>query len=91
MELWEKFRNSKGLAPEDIKPREVKPWDLLDSDRPKVSDGLAQHRLDICKSCPHYIGLTHQCKKCGCIMNLKVKLAEASCPVFKWEAQNEGN
>lgn len=45
---------------------------------------LASSRLDICKACPYYISLTHQCKKCGCVMNLKVKLEGAKCPIGKW-------
>lgn len=49
-----------------------------------ADDKLADQRLNICKECPFYISLTHQCKKCGCIMNLKTKLKDAKCPVGKW-------
>jgi hypothetical protein len=42
--------------------------------------------MSICNSCEHLIKFTKQCKKCGCLMHLKTKLAKASCPVGKWEA-----
>lgn len=41
-------------------------------------------RLDICKSCEHYISLTTQCKKCGCVMKLKTALPFSECPIGKW-------
>jgi hypothetical protein len=62
----------------------TKPWDLLNSNRPRTSDEEAYSRLDICKSCPEIIAITNQCKKCGCFMNLKVKLQDAVCPIGKW-------
>lgn len=62
---------------------DTRPWDLIISDS-KVSDEVQQERLEICKACPELIKLTSQCKKCGCIMNLKTKLKEAACPIGKW-------
>jgi hypothetical protein len=41
-------------------------------------------RLDTCHSCEHFISLTSQCKKCGCVMKAKTYLASAECPVGKW-------
>lgn len=49
-----------------------------------ANEELAESRMAICRACPFYLSLTHQCKKCGCIMNLKTKLKEAKCPVGKW-------
>jgi hypothetical protein len=49
-----------------------------------VDDETQKSRLDICYTCPHLTKLTHQCKKCGCFMNLKTKLSEAKCPENKW-------
>ena len=37
---------------------------------------LAEKRMEICRECPFYVKLTHQCKKCGCIMNLKTKVKD---------------
>lgn len=45
---------------------------------------LAEQRMSICTQCEFYIKLTHQCSKCGCIMNLKTKLKDAECPINKW-------
>jgi hypothetical protein len=74
---WQRYKKNLG---------NTRPWDLLNVNAPKVSDVEAHARLDICKACPELIKATHQCKKCGCIMNLKVKLAAASCPIGKWDA-----
>lgn len=41
-------------------------------------------RYDICKSCEHFVSLTNQCTKCGCIMAVKTYLPLAECPVGKW-------
>jgi hypothetical protein len=68
----------------------ARPWDLLNKNIEHVEKDVAEFRLNICKACPEYIKTTHQCKKCGCIMNLKVKLPHASCPLNKWEAVEVG-
>ncbi len=75
LSAWQRYKKNLGTT---------RPWDLLKTDSSRALDSVAQARLDICKACTHYIGATHQCKKCGCIMNLKVKLADAECPVGKW-------
>lgn len=62
----------------------VKPWDLLNPNKEKSTEEISKSRLDICKSCQHFIKLSHQCKKCGCFMNLKSKLSDATCPIGKW-------
>lgn len=65
-------------------PKKVRPWDLFNSKKPKMSDELAQKRMEVCSTCEHLIQLTKQCKKCGCFMPMKTKLEEATCPVGKW-------
>ena len=77
---WQRYKKNLG---------NTRPWDLLKTDEPRATDEEAAKRLDICKSCAHYLKPTHQCKKCGCLMNLKVKLAYASCPVHKWDATDK--
>ena len=64
--------------------KEVRPWDLFNKNFERALPEIAKKRLSICKQCPEYIKLTHQCKKCGCIMNAKVKLIDATCPLNKW-------
>lgn len=66
--------------------RPARPWDLFNKNLGRVSQAVAQGRFDICKQCPKYVSLTHQCTECGCIMNAKVKLPNAFCPIGKWDA-----
>lgn len=64
--------------------RAAKPWDLFDPRVGRVTDEIARERLELCKTCEHYVSLLHQCSECGCIMNAKVKLPNAFCPLRKW-------
>jgi len=81
MKISDKFKSSeKGKN----FPRAVKPWDLLNTNAPRATDEVASNRLSICRECPELLKITSQCKKCGCLMNLKVKLADAYCPLHKW-------
>lgn len=67
-----------------MEQRPARPWDLFNKNLGRVGDQIAEERMDICRSCDKYIALTHQCTECGCIMNLKTKLPNASCPLNKW-------
>lgn len=43
---------------------------------------IQKERIDICYKCPEY---SHgACKKCGCIMMVKSRLAAEKCPLGKW-------
>jgi hypothetical protein len=64
----------------------VKPWDLFNPQEARVSLDVLEERLQICSTCPQFIKATKQCKKCGCFMNLKAKLENATCPINKWPA-----
>lgn len=64
--------------------RPARPWDLFDAKIGRVAEEVANKRLGICQGCEHYIALSHQCAECGCIMNAKVKLPNAFCPLRKW-------
>lgn len=76
---WEEWKKNLG---------ETRPWDLLNSEN-NTSEEVSEKRFQICKSCPELIQLTSQCKKCGCVMPLKVKLKAAECPIGKWGRVNE--
>ena len=45
---------------------------------------IQKERIAICKSCDHYFAFTGTCKKCGCFMKIKSKIAGLSCPEKKW-------
>lgn len=68
----------------DSSERPARPWDLLNSDIGRVEAEVAEARLELCKACDRYLALLHQCKECGCIMDAKVKLPNAFCPIGKW-------
>lgn len=68
------------------KRKEVRPWDLFNKNMNRVPSLIKEERLAICRECPFFIHATQQCKKCGCIMPQKAKLADAFCPEHKWDA-----
>lgn len=59
-------------------------FDLFNPNKEKSPEELADARFEICLGCEHLIQLTKTCKKCGCFMQAKTKLKEASCPIGKW-------
>jgi hypothetical protein len=49
----------------------------------KVADAEERgRRLEICGGCESYD--EGRCRKCGCFMSLKARLASSRCPVGKW-------
>ncbi|CAB4147625.1 hypothetical protein UFOVP696_129 [uncultured Caudovirales phage] len=74
LSAWEQYKKNLGTT---------RPWHILSGEL-RVAEDLATSRLDICKACPELIGVTRQCKKCGCLMTLKVKLEGSECPIGKW-------
>lgn len=72
---WQRYKKNLGTT---------RPWDLLNPQAPRTTDEIAYSRYNICLLCPELINATKQCKKCGCLMNLKVKLEGAECPIGKW-------
>jgi len=58
---------------------------ILKGELPPLAEGvLAEERLKVCSECPHLKKLARQCDLCGCFLDLKTKLLEASCPINKW-------
>jgi hypothetical protein len=64
--------------------RPVRPWDLFNKNKERVPAHIKEERLAFCKECPFFINITGQCKKCGCFMDSKTKLSDATCPIGKW-------
>lgn len=78
LSAWEQYKKNLG---------DTRPWDFLDLNAEYVDSSVRETRLSLCKSCPELIQLTSTCKKCGCFMTAKVKLAKASCPLEKWSSE----
>jgi hypothetical protein len=58
---------------------------ILRGELPALSDGeLAAERLKVCAECSHFRKMARQCDLCGCFMDLKTKMLEATCPAGKW-------
>lgn len=72
---WQKYKEKIG---------DTRPWDLINPNTEWSDEEQATKRYDICKACPELIKLTKQCKQCGCFMNVKTKLQQATCPLGKW-------
>lgn len=64
--------------------KNVSPLDFLKQDTEFADKYVQEARYDICLSCDRLTNVTKQCRECGCFMKLKVKLAEAVCPIGKW-------
>ena len=58
--------------------------DLFDPRQPRSEKDLIESRLAICNECPWLDKRFTKCKKCGCFMQLKTTLIQASCPLHKW-------
>jgi hypothetical protein len=65
--------------------RPARPWDIFNKNLGKVEQSISEERMAICRECPRYVSVTHQCLECGCIMNMKTKLPNATCPLGKWD------
>jgi hypothetical protein len=75
MGIWSEYRRKIGTT---------RPWDMLRKNADRASVDQSSSRLEICLNCKSFIHITKQCGECGCIMPLKVKLSEATCPLGKW-------
>ena len=75
MSAWKEYKAKLGTA---------RPWDLLNPNVEKVDEAEESMRYSMCNDCPEFIKLTTQCKQCGCVMKMKVKIKEAVCPIGKW-------
>jgi hypothetical protein len=64
--------------------KDVTFFDLFDPNKPRSDKELIEQRLEICKVCPAFRPRTKRCSKCGCFMELKTTLMQASCPIGKW-------
>ena len=75
MNAWQEYKKKLG---------ETRPWDVINPNVEKVDTSISESRMSVCIDCDRYISLTKQCKECGCVMPLKTKLKNATCPLNKW-------
>lgn len=54
-----------------------------------VDEKIKLDRLNICKSCEHFNESLHQCRHCGCFLQIKTSWATEKCPLDKWAAEIE--
>jgi hypothetical protein len=60
-------------------------WAVFSTEVPLTTkQEVARHRIQICGKCPELRPKVHQCKQCGCIMPLKVRMMGQRCPLGKW-------
>jgi hypothetical protein len=64
--------------------RSAKPWDILNPKIEKVTSEVQKTRYSICEKCPRFFSMTNQCLECGCFMNIKTHLSNATCPLNNW-------
>lgn len=55
----------------------------------KASTKNLNNRLAICNKCKHFRKSLNQCKKCGCFMQVKARIAFTKCPIDKWGRETE--
>lgn len=48
-------------------------------------------RAQTCAACSFLFRPTGQCRKCGCFVKLKVKVASQNCPINKWLPEPESD
>ena len=75
MSAWQDYKKKLGTT---------RPWDVLNSNIPRVDDAKYADRIAECAGCDRLLKPTFQCKECGCFMKLKARLEEATCPIGKW-------
>lgn len=64
------------------------PFDILRLPFVRVSAEVKESRLAICLDCDQ-LNIWGQCRECGCVMPLKVRVPSARCPLGKWDADKE--
>jgi hypothetical protein len=72
---WQQYKKKLGST---------RPWDVFKQEAHNTDEQTAIDRYAICLECDRFFKATKQCKECGCIMPLKVKLKNAECPIGKW-------
>jgi hypothetical protein len=73
MSAWSEYKKKVG---------DTKPWDSTNIQ--KATEEEFQERIDKCKACDKFIKSTEQCFECKCVMTIKAKVKDSTCPLNKW-------
>lgn len=76
------FLVAKDTAGVNVFKPAVKPWDLLNPRKGRVTSGVRKERMDICRQCSEF--KFGGCLMCGCVMAIKTTLSDAVCPKGAW-------
>jgi len=57
---------------------------LLKGDKVAASEGKVKMREKTCLHCDWFEKEKLRCVKCGCVVPIKIRLEEESCPLNKW-------
>lgn len=51
-----------------------------------ITDDAFNQRMNTCQKCTFYSsdGMSPRCLQCGCFLDAKARLADATCPIGKW-------
>lgn len=52
---------------------------------------MYKERIEICKGCDKftsYLNKLYQCSECLCVLNIKARMSNQSCPLNKWGKEN---
>ena len=52
-------------------------------------EAIVDKRWAECEKCEFLLKPANNCKKCGCFMGVKTKIATSRCPIGKWEKEYE--
>ena len=64
-------------------------FNMLSPNKPEEYREVYAKRMEICNSCP--FNKRGTCKKCGCVLKMKVCSDKTSCPEGKWRPISKNN
>ena len=74
----------RALYPGTIVSVMTQPWHFITHEH--ASPEAYESRIEVCRGCPHFGGVSQRCWVCGCFMPVKARIADAVCPVGRWGA-----
>ena len=66
-------------------------WNYAKSGFKNVSDENFNKRMAVCQTCDRFDEKKVRCRECGCFLKAKARQAAATCPLDKWDKDENGN